>query len=166
MESDMKSATGQYLTFRLDGELFAADVVKVREVLEPVAITHVPQTPDYLLGVINLRGNVVPVIDLRNRFGMPAQELTKHSCIIVVEIDIGGELLVIGLLADNVQEVVNIELDKIGSSPRLGTKLHTDYLAGVTQLGNDFVLLLNLDQVLTGEQSLHLPDAISLEAVC
>jgi purine-binding chemotaxis protein CheW len=161
MESDIQSVTGQYLTFRLDGELFAADVVKVREVLEPVAITHVPQTPEYLLGVINLRGNVVPVIDLRNRFGMPAQELTKHSCIIVVEIDIESELLVIGLLADNVQEVVNIELDRIGSSPRLGTRLHTDYLAGVTQLGNEFVLLLNLDQVLIGEESFLLPDTIS-----
>lgn len=166
MEAAAQITSGQYLTFMLDGELFAADVGKVREVLEPVAITHVPQTPEYMLGVINLRGSVVPVIDLREQFGMPRREITRHSCIVVVEVVVESDLLTIGLMADNVQEVVNIEKERINSAPRIGTRLHVDYLAGISQVGEAFVLILNLDKVLNSDEILLLPSPLAPAAHC
>jgi len=143
--------TVQYLTFKLADEIFAIDVSEVREILEFTSITKVPQTPDFMRGVINLRGSVVPVIDLRLNFGMPCTEQTVNTCIIVVEVSLEGELVVLGALADSVQEVVEMEPDKIEPAPHLGTKLNTDFIKGMGKVDNDFVMILDIDKVFASE---------------
>ncbi|MBI9071159.1 MAG: chemotaxis protein CheW [Melioribacteraceae bacterium] len=135
-----------YLTFTLEEELFAVDVGKVREVLDLTKITRVPQTPKYMKGVINLRGNVVPVIDFRLKFGMEEVEATIDTCIIVLEIDVEGEFLVIGALADSVREVFELEPDQIDPAPKLGTKFNVDYLYGIGKKDEDFLMILNIDK--------------------
>jgi len=139
--------TVQYLTFKLAEEIFAFDVAKVREILELTSITKVPQTPDFMRGVINLRGSVVPVIDLRLNFGMQCTEQTVNTCIIVVEVNLAGEILVLGVLADSVQEVVEMEPDHIEPPPQLGTKLNTEFIKGMGKVENDFVMILDIDKV-------------------
>jgi len=139
--------TVQYLTFKLSDEIFAIDVSKVREILEFTSITKVPQTPEFMRGVINLRGSVVPVIDLRLNFGMTSTEQTVNTCIIVVEVSLDGEVIVLGALADSVQEVVEMEPDKIEPAPHLGTKLNTDFIKGMGKINDDFVMILDIDKV-------------------
>lgn len=139
--------TVQYLTFKLADEIFAFDVAKVREILELTSITKVPQTPDFMRGVINLRGSVVPVIDLRLNFGMACTEQTVNTCIIVVEVNLGGETVVLGVLADSVQEVVEMEPGLIEPPPQLGTKLNTEFIKGMGKVENNFVMILDIDKV-------------------
>ena len=139
--------TVQYLTFKLADEIFAFDVAKVREILELTSITKVPQTPDFMRGVINLRGSVVPVIDLRLNFGMACTEQTVNTCIIVVEVNLGGETVVLGVLADSVQEVVEMEPDLIEPPPQLVTKLNTEFIKGMGKVENNFVMILDIDKV-------------------
>ena len=143
--------TVQYLTFKLDDEIFAIDVSKVREILEFTSITKVPQTPEFMRGVINLRGSVVPVIDLRLNFGMAGTEQTVNTCIIVVEVDLDGEMVVLGALADSVQEVVEMEPEQIEPAPHIGTKLNTDFIKGMGKIGDEFVMILDIDKVFSSE---------------
>ena len=144
--------TVQYLTFKLRDEVFAIDVVKVREILEFTSINKVPQTPEFMRGVINLRGSVVPVIDLRLNFGMECTEQTVNTCIIVVEVNLDGEVVVLGALADSVQEVMDMEPDKIEPAPHLGTKLNTDFIKGMGKIDNDFVMILDIDKVFSSDE--------------
>jgi purine-binding chemotaxis protein CheW len=141
------TTTTQYLTFRLEGELFALDIGKVREVLDFTSITKVPQTPDYMRGVINLRGSVVPVVDLRLKFGMPRAEPTVNSCVIIVEVDMDGENVVMGAMADAVQEVLDLEPDQIEPPPRIGSKLSTDFIRGMGKHADQFIIILDIDEV-------------------
>ena len=142
----------QYLTFVLDEEVFAVDVARVREILEMPTITKVPQVPDYMRGVINLRGCVVPVIDLHMKFGMQQAEQTVNTCIIVVEVDMDGENIVLGALADSVQEVIEIEPSRIEAAPHIGTHLRTDFLKGMGKHNERFVMILDIDKVFSGEE--------------
>jgi purine-binding chemotaxis protein CheW len=137
----------QCLTFQLDEEIFAIEVAKVREILDITTITKVPQTPDFMRGVINLRGSVVPVIDMRLKFGMNATEKTVNTCIIVMEITIEGETAVVGGLADSVQEVLELEPDQIEAAPKIGTKLNTEFLVGMGKHGETFIMILNIDKL-------------------
>jgi len=139
--------TTQYLTFELDKETFALDVAKVREILDSPTVTKVPQTPEYMRGVINLRGSVVPVIDLRLKFNMAETEQTVNTCIIVVEIELEGELIILGALADSVQEVIDLEPDQIEPAPRIGTKLNTDFIKGMGKHNEQFIMILDIDKV-------------------
>ena len=123
--------TTQYLTFTLADEVFAVDVARVREILEMPSITKVPQVPDFMLGVINLRGCVVPVIDLRQKFGMQETAQTVNTCIIVVEVAMDSENIVLGSLADSVQEVIEMEPSQIEAAPHIGTNLKTDFIKGM-----------------------------------
>lgn len=143
--------TVQYLTFKLADEIFAFDVAKVREILELTSITKVPQTPDFMRGVINLRGSVVPVIDLRLNFGMACTEQTVNTCIIVVEVKLDGETVVLGVLADSVQEVVEMEPGLIEPPPQLGTKLNTEFIKGMGKVENNFVMILDIDKVFSSD---------------
>ena len=152
--------TVQYLTFRLADEIFAFDVAKVREILEITTITKIPQSPEFMRGVINLRGNVVPVIDLRLNFGMQRTEQTINTCIIVVEVNLQGEVLVLGVLADSVQEVVEMEPDSIEPSPRLGTRLNTEFIKGMGKIDNDFVMILDIDKIFSAEDLLKIDQSI------
>jgi purine-binding chemotaxis protein CheW len=139
--------TTQYLTFKLADEVFALDVAKVREILEYTTVTKVPRTPEFMRGVINLRGSVVPVIDLRLKFGMAATVQTINTCIIVAEVEMGGELIMLGALADSVQEVNEMEPEQIEAAPHIGTHLNTDFIKGMGKHDGTFVMILDIDRV-------------------
>jgi len=141
----------QYLTFKLEGEIFALDVGKVREILDYTNITKVPQTPEFMKGVINLRGSVVPVVDMRLKFGIAPQEKTVDTCIIVTEINIDNETTVLGALVDSVQEVFELEPSQIEPAPRIGTKLRTEFILGMGKRDDQFVIILDVDKVFSSE---------------
>jgi purine-binding chemotaxis protein CheW len=142
----------QHLTFKLADEVFALDVAKVREILEITSITKVPRTPDYMRGVINLRGSVVPVIDVRLKFGMSATEHTVNTCIIVAEVNLDGETIVLGALADSVQEVVEMGPESIEPAPHIGARLNTEFIRGMGKIDNRFVMVLDIDRVFSSEE--------------
>src|SRR5579863_9085140 len=146
------TTTRQYLTFKLGDEVFATDVAKVREVLDFTTITKIPRTPDFMSGVINLRGNVVPVVDLRLCFEMSRTEKTVNTCIIVVEVLLDGESTVIGALADSVEEVVDLEPDQIQPAPRIGTRIRTDFIKGMGKRDAQFLMILDIDKVFSAEE--------------
>ncbi|SRR6266571_2953750 len=137
----------QYLTFQLEEEVFAFDIAKVREVLDFTDVTRVPQTPEFMRGVINLRGNVVPVVDMRLKFGMPATPKTVNTCVIIVEVTVDGEALVLGAMADSVQEVLDLEQEQIEPAPRIGTRLNTEFIRGMGKRGEEFIIILDIDRV-------------------
>jgi purine-binding chemotaxis protein CheW len=144
--------TTQYLTYKLDEEIFALDVAKVREILEYNSVTKVPRTPDFMRGVINLRGSVVPVIDLRLKFGMTGTEQTVNTCIIVTEVQMEDEVIILGALADSVQEVVEMEPAQIEAAPHIGTGLNTDFIKGMGKLDDRFIMILDIDRVFTDDE--------------
>lgn len=154
--------SGQYLTFSLGDEDFALEIAKVREVLDYTNITKIPRTPDCMQGVINLRGNVLPVIDLRQNLGMGVIDKTVDTCIVIVDVDMDGEVVQIGALADSVQEVVDIDAAHIEPAPRLGTRLNTDFIKGMGKRDENFVIILDIDKVLSGEELATLKAAGSL----
>jgi purine-binding chemotaxis protein CheW len=143
--------TRQYLTFKLGNEIFATDVAKVREVLDFTTITEIPRTPDFMSGVINLRGSVVPVVDLRLCLEMSKIEKTRNTCIVVVEVVLGGESTVIGVLADSVEEVIDLEPEHIQPPPRIGTHIRTDFIKGMGKRDAQFVMILDIDRVFSAE---------------
>ena len=143
--------TTQFLTFRLDEEVFALDITKVREVLDFTTVTKVPRTPEFMRGVINLRGSVVPVVDLRVKFGMTRTESTVNTCIIISEVAVDGEQMVLGCLADSVQEVLDLEAGSIAPAPRIGTKLRTEFIKGMGRREDRFIILLDIDRVFSAE---------------
>ena len=142
----------QYLTFKLDDEVFGLAIGKVREVLDFTTVTRVPRTPEYMRGVINLRGSVVPVVDLHMKFGLAQTEKTVNTCIIIVEINIEGEVTILGALADSVQEVVELEPDQIEAAPKIGTKLNTEFIKGMGKREEQFVILLDIDKVFSHDE--------------
>lgn len=142
----------QLLTFTLDNETFAIDISKIREVLEFSHITKVPQTPDVMKGVINLRGNVVPVIDMRLKFGMEEAEPTVNTCIIIMEIVFDGENIQIGALVDSVNEVLEINPELIEPPPKIGTHLKTEYILGMGKQEEKFIIILNIDKIFSQEE--------------
>jgi len=146
------TTTKQYLTFNLDKELYTVDVSRAQEVLEFKSITRVPQTPDFMRGVINLRGSVVPVVDLRLKFGMSETENTEDTCIIVVELNLEGENTVLGVLADSVQEVIDLNPDEIEPPPKIGSSIKTDFIMGMGKKDSKFVIILNFDRVFSIEE--------------
>ncbi len=148
----MSESTNQYLTFTLGEEVFALDIASVREVLEFTTITKVPRTPAYIRGVINLRGRAVPVVDVRLKFGMPETERTVNTCIIIVEVRLGGEETVLGALADSVKEVMDIEPKDVEPAPRMGTSIRSDFIQGIGKQGDDFIIILDIDKVFTEEE--------------
>lgn len=152
MATQESNESNQYLTFKLDGEVFALAIGKVREVLDFTTVTRVPQTPNYMRGVINLRGSVVPVMDLRLKFGLDKTEKTVNTCIIIAEIELDGETTVLGALADSVQEVLDLEADQIEPPPRIGTKLRTEFIKGMGKHGEEFIIILDIDKVFTADE--------------
>ncbi len=144
--------TTQYLTFKLGDEVFALDISKVREVLDFPTITKVPRTPDFMRGVINLRGSVVPVVDLRLKFGMTMTENTVNTCVIITEVQVDGESTVLGALADSVQEVVDLEPDRIEPAPRIGTRLNTEFIRGMGKHNDRFIIILDIDRIFSAEE--------------
>jgi purine-binding chemotaxis protein CheW len=142
----------QYLSFRLGEEVFAIPIERVREVLDLTTITRVPQTPEFMRGVINLRGGVVPVVDVKRKFGMGRTERAISACIIIVEVEIEGEPTVLGALADSVKAVVDLRDSDIEPPPRIGTQIRTEFLSGMGKHGADFILILDIDRIFTIEE--------------
>jgi len=141
-----------YLTFILDHDQFAVEVLKAREVLDLKAITKVPQSPGFMLGVINLRGGVVPVIDLRLKFGLRKGEQTRESSIIVMEVDIDDDPTTVGVLVDSVEEVLELDEQQIEPPPRIGTRLNTEFIQGMGNSGEQFIIILDIDRVFSAEE--------------
>jgi purine-binding chemotaxis protein CheW len=146
------TTTSQYLTFTLDEEVFALDISKVREVLDFISVAKVPRTPDFMLGVINLRGSVVPVVDMRLKFGMTKTEKSVNTCIIIVEIEIDEEATILGALVDSVQEVLDLDPEQIEPPPRIGTRLDTRFIKGMGKRDNDFIIILDIDKIFSAEE--------------
>jgi purine-binding chemotaxis protein CheW len=144
--------TGKYLTFTLDDETYGIGILKVKEIIGMLPVTSVPRTPDFVKGVINLRGKVIPVTDLRLKFGMDAMAYTDRTCIIVVEIDTNDATVLIGIVVDAVSEVLNIKEEEIEKTPDFGTRLNTEYILGMAKMGGGVKILLDIDRILsTGE---------------
>lgn len=142
----------KYLTFSLAEEEYGIGILKIKEIIGMMPITTVPQTPEFVKGVINLRGKVIPVIDLRLRFGMDAIDYTERTCIIVVEIMGQNSTVQIGIVVDTVSEVLNVKNEEIEDTPAFGTKLDTEYILGMAKVEGGVKILLDIDRVLnTGE---------------
>jgi purine-binding chemotaxis protein CheW len=150
MDTEPRSA--QYLTFTLDEERYAVDISRVREVLEFTSVNRVPRTPDYMRGMINLRGNIVPVVDLRLKLGLSRTERTVDTCVIITEIDLDGDPLVLGALADSVQEVIELDHASIAPPPRMGTRVDTRFIHGMGKREDQFLVVLDIDRVLTDDE--------------
>jgi purine-binding chemotaxis protein CheW len=147
MDSAATYTTSQYLTFRLDRELYAVDIAKVREVLEFSTVTKVPRTPDFMRGVINLRGNVVPVVDMRLKLGLAQTERTVDTCVVIAEVLVDGECTVLGALVDSVQEVLELDGTRVAPPPRIGTRIDTEVIHGMGKRDEEFVIILDIDKV-------------------
>jgi purine-binding chemotaxis protein CheW len=160
-EPKLDPRTGKYLTFRLAREEFAIQVLRVREIMGMQDITAVPQTPAYMKGVINLRGKIVPVIDLRLKFGFPEVEATSTTCIIVVQLKSGREILLMGLLVDAVSEVSNFAAADIEDTPDFGNGVSTPYLLGIAKVKGLVKILLNIDEVLSTTEVQNLESVLS-----
>ena len=148
---DVVSKEGKYLTFSLGAEQYGLEILKVREIIGYIDVTAVPQTPHHVKGVINLRGQVIPVIDLRAKFGMETAEVTEQSCIIVVEIAQEGRKCSMGIVVDRVQEVLDIAGGSIEDAPRFGASVNTDFILGMGKVGDAVKILLDIDKVLAGD---------------
>ena len=148
-DTDIYDREGKYLTFTLDEEEYGIGIIKIKEIIGMMAITSVPQTPEFVKGVINLRGKVIPVVDLRLRFGLNAIDYTERTCIIVVEIEGNSGKVTIGIVVDAVSEVLNIKGEDIEDTPTFGTKLNTDYILGMAKMEGGVKILLDIDCVLS-----------------
>jgi purine-binding chemotaxis protein CheW len=163
-DSSVSGNEGKFLTFALGHEEYGIEILKVREIIGYMNITAVPQTPDYVKGVINLRGQVIPVIDLRGKFGMQTAQTTEETCIIVVEITQNGRKLSTGVVVDHVSEVLDIAGNSIEDAPQFGSAVDTTFILGMGKVGESVKILLDIDKVLAGSEiadiaATHAPSA-------
>ena len=154
--------TQQFLTFAVGGEEYAVSILKVREIIEFGIVTVVPNTPPWMRGVINLRGSVIPVVDLAVKFGLPASQAGKLSCVVILEVATGDDALVLGVLTDSVSQVLDFTADDIKPTPSFGTRVKPEYLLGMGVVGEKFNLILDVDKVLSVDELVAVED--SLEA--
>ncbi len=145
--STIINETAQYITFRLGNELFAINVAQVREVLELPQITKVPTAPEYMRGVVNVRGKAIPVVDLRLKFGLPPTPDTVNSRIVVLELELDGETTVVGGIADSVHEVIELEPGQIHPPPRIAMRWRTELIHGMGKRGEEFIIILDMNRV-------------------
>ena len=150
---------GKYLTFTLGKEEYGIGILKIKEIIGLVDVTSIPNTPDFVKGVINLRGKVIPIVDLRMRFGMKKVDYTERTCIVVVEIYGQSDKIIIGLVVDAVSEVLNIRKEDIEDAPDFGTKLDTEYILGMAKMGGGVKILLDIDKVLSAADVLIIEKA-------
>jgi purine-binding chemotaxis protein CheW len=151
METTEAGSSSQFLTFTLDEERYAVEIGKVREVLEFTSVNRVPRTPEFMRGMINLRGNIVPVIDLRLKLGLSRTERTVDTCIVITEVQVDGEPLVLGALADSVQEVIELDQSSVAPPPKMGTRVDTRFIRAMGKREDQFLIILDIDRVLSEE---------------
>jgi purine-binding chemotaxis protein CheW len=163
---DTRAATelSQYLTFFLGGEEYAVGILRVKEILAYDTLTRVPDTPGFIRGVMNLRGSVVPVVDLGIRFAIGETAITKSTCVVILEVELEGEITVVGVMADAVSQVVELADDQIEPPPALGTTIRVEYLKGLGQSGRKFVMILDVDRILSKGELEAAADAARDEA--
>jgi purine-binding chemotaxis protein CheW len=148
-DADLAQFAGKYLTFYLGKEEYGLEILKVREIIEMMDVTSVPRTPDFIRGVINLRGKVIPVIEIRQKFGLESVEDTDKTCIIVVQISRGDTQVKMGVIVDEVSEVLDISRDNLEPSPQFGTSINTDFILAMGRVDERLIMLLDVDQVLS-----------------
>jgi purine-binding chemotaxis protein CheW len=153
----------QYLTFFTAGEEYAVNIGKVKEIVKYEAVTTVPNTPAWIRGVTNLRGTVVPVVDLAVKFGLAGSGISKFSCIIITEVLFQGEKLTMGVLADSVSQVIELSDGDIEETPPFGTRVKIEYLLGMGPLGKKFCLILDIDKVLSADEILAVTESTGRE---
>jgi purine-binding chemotaxis protein CheW len=147
MINQSDNSRNSYLSFKVGSEVFAANVKCIRNILEMTKITRVPKSPQYLKGVINLRGNVLPVLDTRTKFGLEETEYTANTCILVMDINIKNETVQLGAIVDSVDAVLEIDDDEIKAAPTIGKSYKSELLNGFTKTGDDFIMIINTDKV-------------------
>jgi len=158
--ADTPNLAGKYLTFTLQNESYGIDVLKVREIIRLTEITAVPQMPEYVRGVINLRGKIIPVIDLRVRFGFSGVQNTEHTCIVVAQVKIpGGKTTQMGLIVDGVEEVLNLAMSEIEETPDFGSTIATYYILGMAKVKGAVKTLLDIDGVVGSEAAEQISSA-------
>ena len=155
----MITETRQYMTFKMGDEWFAIDVAQVREVLEVSQITKVPTAPAYMRGVVNVRGQATPAVDLRLRFGLPKGTDTVHTRIVVMELELDGEATVLGGIADSVHEVIELEPAQIDPAPRIAMRWRTEFIEGMGKRGDDFIIILNVNAVFSSQDPAAMGEA-------
>lgn len=153
MTTITEASVAQYLSFQVAGESYAVGVLQAREIIEYSTLTRVPHAPPAVRGVINLRGSVVPVVDLAVKFGLPASEIGRRTCVVIVECTLDGESTVMGVMADAVNHVLDLGPADIEPAPSFGTRVRTEYLKGMGKLEQGFVLLLDMDKLLTANEA-------------
>ncbi|MCP5054422.1 MAG: chemotaxis protein CheW [bacterium] len=163
-EAGKQAGEGQYLTFKLAREVYALEITRVREVLDFVKVTRVAKTPSFMKGVINLRGSVVPVVDLRVKFAIPDVRETVDTCIIIVEVILDGESTLLGALADQVREVVNLHQSDILPPPKIGTRLDTDFIKGMGKVEDDFIIILDIEKIFSIEELIMVESGSAIPA--
>lgn len=146
----------QFLSFVLDGEVFAFDVAKVREILDRTDTTRIPRMPPYMRGALNLRGSVVPVIDLRVKFGLEPVEPTPDTCVVVIEVEVDGEPAVIGGMVDAVEEVFELPDDRLEAPPKMGARLDVEFIEAMGRREEDFVIILDADRVFSVDEVIEI----------
>jgi purine-binding chemotaxis protein CheW len=164
INQDTEQNVQQYLTFMIGGEEYAISLLKVKEIIEYDTVTHVPKTPEWIRGVINLRGSVVPVIDLAVKFRQAPSVAGKLTCIVITEVQNGDEAAVMGIMADAVRQVIDLKPQDVEEPPAFGTRVKVDYLLGMARAGKKFCLLLDTEKVLSTDELLELPDSVEQPA--
>jgi purine-binding chemotaxis protein CheW len=155
-EQQVSQKQDKYLTFKLNNEEYGLEILKVREIIGYIEPTEIPRTNDYVKGVVNLRGQVVPVIDLRTRFGMPEAEITEKTCIIVVQIEHNDTLVNTSIIVDQVEEVLNINEDDIECTEQFGTNVNSDFILGIAKMEDSVTILLDIDKILSAGEIVDL----------
>jgi len=152
MSNEIKSKINSYLTFKLGEEYFAANVSKVLNILEMTKVTKVPKAPNYMKGVINLRGSVLPLVDTRIKFDMPETEYTTNTCILVLDITLNNETVHVGALVDSVQEVLEFDDALIQPAPSIGTRYRSEFIEGIAKVEDEFIMILNMDLIFSTDE--------------
>ncbi|MCC6220337.1 MAG: purine-binding chemotaxis protein CheW [Deltaproteobacteria bacterium] len=147
-----RDVAGKYLTFLLGGEVYGLEILKVQEIIGIIDITRVPRMPDYMLGVINLRGKVLPVLDLRLKFSMEQQEATDRTCIIVAQVSLGRDTVTMGIVVDEVSEVLDISHEQIEPPPSIGTSISMEFILGMGKVSENVVMMLDIDKVFSKDE--------------
>ncbi len=150
--TNTESTSRQYLTFTLAGELYGVDIAQISEVMDYMPITRIPKTPDFLLGIINLRGKALPVVDMRLKFNLENIKRTVNTCIIITEVLMENEKAIMGALADSVQEVFEIHSKDIEPPPKMGAKINTEFIQGMARYDNQFIIIIDVNRVFSMEE--------------
>ena len=154
-KSAVTARAGRYLTFNLAGELYGLEILKVQEIIGIMNVTRVPRAPDYIRGVINLRGKVIAVLDLRRKLNFSSKDDNERTCIVVVQVQRGDSIITMGVIVDTVSEVLNVNADQIEATPEFGINIATEFILGMAKVGKNVVILLDADSILSPGELLH-----------